>query len=843
MAPVARKEATDRVQGLVVKFKHVVTGQFVDDPVLSGDYEETSTIHGRPVFRKKRTPNDTSPEVHCYFWGERENSKKDSGKDDFCGWWFGRKVGGEAVWARNQQPSALPPEAGWHVVAGGDPKLELTVLPKAAEQLTRWTQSKHTRPSATTSVTTLVPTSAPTSVPASAPTAAPAARKSTQKSVPTSVPRSTTPPPINAKHPGHMAVNTIRAKAAADNRWPRKEEMVQECAVIDEKRAKGGRTLRVATTDASSSNEEPLRHRPPLPWREVKHLSSYYYWNELTGETTWEPPAGSLPVEMGGKTVKKAGVLRNISLASLKRRLAAVASGVSAEGRGAGRREERRAEKRAKRQAERQPRRHARVRGARVASGLSQSPVASPGRHKTGGSRRLPSQSALRRRWEELKNSSVAGPETETQLQRKLSPERVRGAKQSGLMALGPSSRRREPRDRPGALAHQDHRRPHSSSSARRHRARRHGDSAHERSQLCGKSPQPSGRFLRYSQPPSRKRMASPMTMRSRTQQHAESQLSILSPDLRSRSRRRRHHLPPLQRQACRSGSRGRRLDSSCRSRPRRRRKGQCGSGSGSPCPEVRAGRAPRLDLRGRSPSCKPQRVSASPVHSRTDIQLVPRSPERLALAAQLEGPPPPLTRLPPGRQMHCPGVVCSDEGLREWLASEGPRHLDMLGPGALDCVDFSHNSLTDEGADRLVDFLLGRSQPTRRLKLFHNRLREPRALCRLLEDPHCGVGAPDGIAELHLSHNLVRRTMVQQLLNSVGCRVAKLGGPLRPPLWLRLERNTELSDEAQSLAKEGGQFGVKLCLEASSRKSGCTLRRCRYGADVHLVFSVLTGK
>jgi len=198
-----------------------------------------------------------------------------------------------------------------------------------------------------------------------------------------------------------------------------------------------------------------------------------------------------------------------------------------------------------------------------------------------------------------------------------------------------------------------------------------------------------------------------------------------------------------------------------------------------------------------------------------------------------------PLTKVPPGRQVHLPGVLLSDTGLRQWFDAEGPRHLARLGPGPLDCMDLSHNNLSDQGADDAVSFLLWRGQPTKRLKLFHNCLLEPRALCRLIEDERCGVGATDGITELHLSHNQINMSMLEQLLGSVATCLQREAKSLKPPLWLRMEHNN-LDGEAKDLLKETYP-GVKLCFECGSKgmRQRCNLGHCRYGADVHLVLSM----
>lgn len=195
-----------------------------------------------------------------------------------------------------------------------------------------------------------------------------------------------------------------------------------------------------------------------------------------------------------------------------------------------------------------------------------------------------------------------------------------------------------------------------------------------------------------------------------------------------------------------------------------------------------------------------------------------------------------PMTRTPPGKQVHLPGVVGDDEGLRNWLRHEAPKHLEKFGGKPLDCVDVSYNNLTDRGANMLTRFLLQHRLPTRRVKLFHNQLENPIDICELIEDSVCGVGSRDGLTELHMSHNFVTAKFLGSVLTSVSRRVRDAGN-LRPPLWLRVERNGDLKSDA-----DAGRCletpGLKLCFNGGSKQSGCTLRSCKQGADVHVVFT-----
>jgi len=197
-----------------------------------------------------------------------------------------------------------------------------------------------------------------------------------------------------------------------------------------------------------------------------------------------------------------------------------------------------------------------------------------------------------------------------------------------------------------------------------------------------------------------------------------------------------------------------------------------------------------------------------------------------------------PITKKPPGRQVHLPGVVGDDDGLRRWVAEEGMEHLQWLGPGPLDCVDVSHNNLTDRGVQALVEFLIKKQQPTKRLKMFANVLECPQAICDLLEDASCGVGARDGLAELHLSHNRITRSALESMLKSIGRRVEACGGWLSAPLWLRVEHNPPIVEDAKYFGKAENVSGFKVCLNAGDPRAGCNLRYCKHGADVHLLFS-----
>merc|ERR1712232_462456 len=56
-----------------------------------------------------------------------------AGGEDFSGWWFGPKVGGDQVWAYHaNKASTVPPSTGWRVPFNGDVDPSLSIKPIAA---------------------------------------------------------------------------------------------------------------------------------------------------------------------------------------------------------------------------------------------------------------------------------------------------------------------------------------------------------------------------------------------------------------------------------------------------------------------------------------------------------------------------------------------------------------------------------------------------------------------------------------------------------------------------------------------------------------------------------------
>jgi len=95
--------------------KYVVYDE-VNDPeepildTLAGEYWQIGSNHSRPAYQKNVTSDgeQIQCEVFLYFWDSRDGPS-------FQGWWFGKSIGGDEVWALCNNTSLTPPASGWHV--------------------------------------------------------------------------------------------------------------------------------------------------------------------------------------------------------------------------------------------------------------------------------------------------------------------------------------------------------------------------------------------------------------------------------------------------------------------------------------------------------------------------------------------------------------------------------------------------------------------------------------------------------------------------------------------------------------------------------------------------------
>ncbi|CAK0871839.1 unnamed protein product, partial [Prorocentrum cordatum] len=72
--------------------------------IIKGKYQVSEQNHNKNVYRKE---GDSSTVVLIYYWDDRDGP-------NFHGWWFGPKIGGDQVWAYNEDKgSPNPPGQGW----------------------------------------------------------------------------------------------------------------------------------------------------------------------------------------------------------------------------------------------------------------------------------------------------------------------------------------------------------------------------------------------------------------------------------------------------------------------------------------------------------------------------------------------------------------------------------------------------------------------------------------------------------------------------------------------------------------------------------------------------------
>ena len=88
---------------------------------MRGNFTANGQNHGRPTYKKDTQVNGL--DVQLYYWDDRDGP-------NFCGWWFGPKVGGDQVWAYHPSSSAgTPPRTGWKVPYDGPPDPTFVITP------------------------------------------------------------------------------------------------------------------------------------------------------------------------------------------------------------------------------------------------------------------------------------------------------------------------------------------------------------------------------------------------------------------------------------------------------------------------------------------------------------------------------------------------------------------------------------------------------------------------------------------------------------------------------------------------------------------------------------------
>lgn len=102
--------------------------------IVRGTYAPYTENHSRTVYRKSEQVNGL--DVLVYFWDERDGP-------NFCGWWFGPKVGGDQVWAYNPDKGAVPPPSGWRVPYDGPVDTTYQVSVHSAGQMQQLVQQQY----------------------------------------------------------------------------------------------------------------------------------------------------------------------------------------------------------------------------------------------------------------------------------------------------------------------------------------------------------------------------------------------------------------------------------------------------------------------------------------------------------------------------------------------------------------------------------------------------------------------------------------------------------------------------------------------------------------------------
>eukprot|EP00928_Gymnodinium_smaydae_P001296 TRINITY_DN1048_c0_g1_i5.p1 TRINITY_DN1048_c0_g1~~TRINITY_DN1048_c0_g1_i5.p1 ORF type:complete len:988 (-),score=279.12 TRINITY_DN1048_c0_g1_i5:91-3054(-) len=120
-AAAGQKPANSAEVGAAQKFAVSGCTHTMVGPIIRGSYTVAGDNHQRRTYKRDAQVNGL--DVMVYFWDERDGA-------NFCGWWFGPKVGGDQVWAYHpDKTSQTPPLAGWKVPYDGpvDGTLALSV--------------------------------------------------------------------------------------------------------------------------------------------------------------------------------------------------------------------------------------------------------------------------------------------------------------------------------------------------------------------------------------------------------------------------------------------------------------------------------------------------------------------------------------------------------------------------------------------------------------------------------------------------------------------------------------------------------------------------------------------
>merc|ERR1712048_1491543 len=88
--------------------------------IARGNYTIAAENHGKKAYKRDAQVNGL--DVMVYFWDERDGP-------NFCGWWFGPKIGGDQVWAYHPEKTQAPPKTWGKVPYDGPVDATMVLTP------------------------------------------------------------------------------------------------------------------------------------------------------------------------------------------------------------------------------------------------------------------------------------------------------------------------------------------------------------------------------------------------------------------------------------------------------------------------------------------------------------------------------------------------------------------------------------------------------------------------------------------------------------------------------------------------------------------------------------------
>lgn len=254
VAPLVRPARMRRE--VVAVLRSISNGEETVDLAISGTYRAVGKHASRHKYR--RTPcAEEGLEAVCLFW-------RTSGDDGPAGWVFAAESAQPGdVLAECLVDAAEPPEYGWELFAIADPDAELAVSQAEARQ--------HNRPRRREAALEAAREAQPE-------------QRQRQRHQDVS---------DSGKRPRSQRSGDRRgdATAASESLAPQPQLDVGRSGKRHRRHRSGDRTGDAAITPHTDISLDEV---PPHPWQRLLHTGEYagtfYYWNEVTGESSWHPP-------------------------------------------------------------------------------------------------------------------------------------------------------------------------------------------------------------------------------------------------------------------------------------------------------------------------------------------------------------------------------------------------------------------------------------------------------------------------------------------------------------------------------------------------------------------------